>query len=138
MISIVNDAIPISLGFWYTYKKKANIPSPISELIATKLTIVLTTQQRWLYAGDAYDLYLDENNMILEWTFRKKEMAPRMEELFTWENAHNLVRITLATDHVSAPRSEIHLVLPYFGELIEVNQRKFQPKVVAPRFFYFN
>jgi len=52
----------------------------------TKMTIVLT-QQDAIDAGDAYDLYLDENNMILEWTFR--EEMPRWKKLSLGQNCSN-------------------------------------------------
>jgi len=85
--------IPIGLGFWVHYEEEANIPSPISGTDATKLTIVYNSADGYT-PGDAYDLYLDENNMILEWTFRRGN-GPR------WKNFHLGKCTTIWSDKTS-------------------------------------
>jgi len=98
----INDKYWLMMPFqlaWdsgYTYEEEANITAPISAADATKLVIVYNSTDGYT-PGDAYDLYLDENNMIMEWTFRKGN-GPE-GRTFTWENAQEFGPIKLATNH---------------------------------------
>src|SRR5690606_31038217 len=72
----INDKYWIMMPFqlaWdsgYDYETEENVPTPIAGKNSTKLTIVYNAADGYT-PGDAYDLYLDENNMILEWVFRR-------------------------------------------------------------------
>lgn len=105
----VNDKYWLMMPFqlaWdtgYTFESMENTPTPIKGTNATKLTILYGSGEAkapgmGYTPGDAYDLYLDENNKILEWTFRK---GNGMEgRTWTWENEEKIKGITLAKDHM--------------------------------------
>src|SRR5690606_1701732 len=59
----------------YTYEVVENVNSPLKGTPSTKLTILYNSGEPAALGmgytpGDAYDLYLDENHKILEWTHR--------------------------------------------------------------------
>ncbi|UZD22067.1 hypothetical protein PBT90_01165 [Algoriphagus halophytocola] len=83
----------------YEYETEENVPSPISGEPSTKLTIVYNSEDGYT-PGDAYDLYLDENNMILEWVFRRGNGAEGRP--FTWDNVEQFGPIKMATTHENA------------------------------------
>jgi hypothetical protein len=83
----------------YTYESEENVASPIAGKNSTKLTIVYSGEDGYT-PGDAYDLYLDENNMILEWVFRRGNGPDGRPT--TWENVQQFGPIKLATDHANA------------------------------------
>jgi hypothetical protein len=76
-----------------------SLPSAIAGTSSTKLTIVYNGEDGYT-PGDAYDLYLDENNMILEWVFRRGNGPDGRPT--TWENVSQFGPIKLAQDHVNA------------------------------------
>jgi hypothetical protein len=87
----------------YTYETLENVPSPLGQKNSTKLTIIYksgepTSPEMGYTPGDAYDLYLDENNMILEWTFRRGNGTEG--RTWTWENVEQFGSIKLAKDHM--------------------------------------
>ena len=89
----------------YTYETVENVPSPIAQANSTKLTILYksgepTSPEMGYTPGDAYDLYLDENNLILEWTFRRGNGTEG--RTWTWENSEKFGPITLTKDHMGA------------------------------------
>ncbi len=119
--SLVSDSLPKQDGvfindkYWammpfqlawdtgYTYEVKENVASPLKASNSTKLTIVYNsgepkTPGLGYTPGDAYDLYLDENKMILEWTFRRGN-GPE-GRTWTWENVEQFGPIKLAKDHM--------------------------------------
>jgi hypothetical protein len=60
----------------YTFETAENATSPIKGVPTTKLTILYQAGEpkspnMGYTPGDAYDLYLDENQMIVEWVFRR-------------------------------------------------------------------
>ncbi len=86
----------------YTYEVLEDVPSPIKGVKSTKLSVVYNSGEGDPSAsgytpGDAYDLFLDDNHMILEWTFRRGN-APEGRSM-TWENVQDFGPIKLATDH---------------------------------------
>lgn len=83
----------------YTYEVMENVPSPIQSLTSTKLSIVYGADGGYT-PGDAYDLYLDENKRIMEWTFRKGN-APE-GRTWTWGNAMAFGPIELSLEHKDA------------------------------------
>lgn len=53
--------------------------------------------------GDAYDLYLGGEGLIVQWVFRKGG-GPEGRAM-TWENNVDLGPITVCTDHTNADKS---------------------------------
>ncbi len=51
--------------------------------------------------GDRYDLFLDDNNMIAEWIFRRGG-AEKPTVIATWENNHHMGPIVMSLNHVGA------------------------------------
>ncbi|WPR75478.1 hypothetical protein [Algoriphagus sp. NG3] len=80
----------------YEYETEENVPTPIAGTNSTKLTIVYNAADGYT-PGDAYDLYLDDNHMILEWVFRR-ENGPDGRPT-TWEDVEQFGPIKLATSH---------------------------------------
>lgn len=81
----------------YTTEITENVASPIKGTSSTKLTVVYSADGGYT-PGDAYDLYIDENNMILEWTFRRGNGAEG--RTWTWENVAQFGPLKLAQDHM--------------------------------------
>ena len=82
----------------YEYEIEENVPTPIAGTNSTKLTIIYNAADGYT-PGDAYDLYLDENHMILEWVFRRGN-GPEGRPT-TWENVEQFGPIKLATTHAN-------------------------------------
>lgn len=51
--------------------------------------------------GDRYDLFLDDNNMIAEWIFRRGG-AEKPTVIATWGNNHHMGPIVMSLNHVGA------------------------------------
>ncbi len=83
----------------YSNEIEENVASPIKGTNSTKLTIVYNNEDVYT-PGDAYDLYLDENNMILEWTFRRGNAPEGSTSI--WDNVEDFGPIKIATDHINA------------------------------------
>jgi len=83
----------------YTYEVTEKASSPIQGLPATKLSILYGAEGGYT-PGDAYDLYLDAEHKILEWTFRKGN-APE-GRTWTWEKAAAYGPIQLSLEHKDA------------------------------------
>ncbi|WP_297335804.1 hypothetical protein [Algoriphagus sp.] len=83
----------------YTFETEENASSPLKGSPSTKLTIIYNSADGYT-PGDAYDLYLDENHMILEWTFRRGNGD--QGATWTWENVQDFGPIKLALDHKNA------------------------------------
>ena len=83
----------------YEYETEENVSSPLAGENSTKLTIVYNSVDGYT-PGDAYDLYLDRNNMIIEWVFRRGNGAEGRP--FTWENVEQFGPIKMATAHANA------------------------------------
>lgn len=82
----------------YEYETEENVKSPIAGTPSTKLTIVYNDADGYT-PGDAYDLYLDEKNMILEWVFRRGNGVEGRP--FTWESVSEFGPIKMATTHAN-------------------------------------
>ena len=80
----------------YTYEVSENATAPIGGQTSTKLTIVYNSSDGYT-PGDAYDLYLDDQHMILEWVFRRGN--GNEGRAFTWETVKDFTGIKLATEH---------------------------------------
>lgn len=86
----------------YTYETKENVPSPIAGKNSTLLTIVYDATEQdskvsGYTPGDAYDLYLAENYMILEWVFRRENGTDGRAT--TWEDVQDFGPIKISTSH---------------------------------------
>ncbi|MDF2156784.1 hypothetical protein [Algoriphagus sp. CAU 1675] len=82
----------------YSFETHENVASPLKGIQSTKLTILYNSEDGYT-PGDAYDLYLDENNMILEWTFRRGN--GENGATWTWENVQDFGPIKLTMDHMN-------------------------------------
>jgi hypothetical protein len=80
----------------YTYTIEDGVSAPISGKPSTRLIIVYNAEDGYT-PGDAYDLYLDENFMILEWVFRRGNGPDG--RAFTWENEMEYKGVKFATEH---------------------------------------
>ena len=83
----------------YEYETLPDQTAPISGDNTTKLTIVYNDTDGYT-PGDAYDLYLDEDNRIREWVFRRGN-GPEGRPM-TWENVQDFNGIEIALDHKDA------------------------------------
>ncbi len=81
----------------YATEITENVPSPIKGANSTKLTVIYSADGGYT-PGDAYDLYIDENNMISEWTFRRGNGTEG--RTWTWENVGEFGPLKLAQDHM--------------------------------------
>lgn len=82
-------------GFTLTTKQK--IISPIAKKEMTVLTVQYNNKDGYT-PGDAYDLYLDTNFMISEWTYRKGGVEkPTLST--TWQNMIEEKGLKIATNH---------------------------------------
>ncbi|MBC7723120.1 MAG: hypothetical protein H7068_13930 [Pedobacter sp.] len=82
-------------GFTLTTKEK--MLSPIAKKEMTVLTVQYNKQVGYT-PGDAYDLYLDNNFMISEWTYRKG--GAEMPTLSTtWQDMIQAKGLIIATNH---------------------------------------
>ncbi|MDN3668389.1 hypothetical protein QWY93_03490 [Echinicola jeungdonensis] len=81
-------------GYEYEVEKKSN--APISGQPCTRLTIIYP-QDKGYTPGDAYDLFIDDNNMIMEWVYRKGNGSKG--RAYTWEGVKQYGGIKLATEH---------------------------------------
>lgn len=89
----------------YTFETTEGATSPIKGLPSTKLTILYQSGEpkspgMGYTPGDAYDLYLDENNMIVEWVFRRGNGAEGRP--VTWETIESHGPLKFATEHFNA------------------------------------
>jgi hypothetical protein len=80
----------------YEYETLPDQTAPISGENSTKLTILYNNVDGYT-PGDAYDLYLDEDNRIMEWVFRRGNGAEGRP--VTWENVQEYKGIQIALDH---------------------------------------
>lgn len=80
----------------YRWESFPDQTAPISGYPCTKLTIVYGSEEGYT-PGDAYDLYLDGDNIIKEWVFRRGNGATG--RAMTWENERIFNGIKIAMDH---------------------------------------
>src|SRR5690606_7615850 len=80
----------------YEYEALPDQTAPISGDNATKLTILYNNEDGYT-PGDAYDLFLDDENNIIEWVFRKGNAATG--RAMSWENVRDFDGIKIALDH---------------------------------------
>lgn len=81
----------------FTHEYAPEALAPVSGDTMQKLTIVYGNEGGYT-PGDAYDLYLDEQNMVREWTFRRgNKPAPGSDA--TWEGYQEVAGLQLATMH---------------------------------------
>jgi len=80
----------------YEYQVTHNQQAPISGDNTTKLTVVYNNEEGYT-PGDAYDLFIDGNNLIKEWIFRRGNGETGRP--MTWENIKDFDGIKIALDH---------------------------------------
>ena len=80
----------------YQWESFPDQTAPIGGDPCTKLTIVYGSEEGYT-PGDAYDLFLDGDNIIKEWVFRRGNGATG--RAMTWENEQVLNGIKIAMDH---------------------------------------
>lgn len=84
----------------YTFTITENVEAPISKQEITKLTVVYSKEEGYT-PGDAYDLYINEELEIIEWSFRKgNQEEPSLTT--TWDEYKFIEGLKLATNHVTA------------------------------------
>lgn len=81
---------------------KGTVSLPIGDGKAHKLVTQYPDEGGYT-PGDAYDIYLDENNLILQWDFRKGGKVHGWPT--TWENNVDLGPIKVCTDHYDKERN---------------------------------
>ena len=83
-----------------TLTTKAAQISPISKKEQTMLTVQYNNKDGYT-PGDAYDLYLDANFMITEWSYRKGG-AEKPSLSTTWQDNIQSKGLTISTNHINA------------------------------------
>ncbi len=86
--------------------EKENATMPLAKTPAKMLTIQYQGTAGYS-PGDAYDLYVDNNNMIKEWTYRKGGVA-ETSLATTWEENIEISGLTLAMNHKN-PESKFRI-----------------------------
>lgn len=100
--SFINDKYWLMFPFqlaWdtgYEFEVEEASTAPISGQKCTRLTVVYNSKEGYT-PGDAYDLFIDENNMIMEWVYRKGN--GKKGRAYTWEGIKQFGDIKLATEH---------------------------------------
>ncbi len=97
----------------YTFETTENVTSPIKGIPSTKLTILYQSGEAkspgmGYTPGDAYDLYLDENKMIVEWVFRRGNGAEGRP--VTWETDETHGPLKCVTQHYNAEGKRQHWI----------------------------
>lgn len=83
-----------------SYTMKDSVYSPIGKNIGKMVTVQYNKGAGYT-PGDAYDLYIDNNNLIKEWSYRPGGVAePALTT--TWENNAKEGGMLLAMDHKNA------------------------------------
>ncbi len=103
----INDVYWLLYPFQLVWSNPAvtdegDTPLPIGEGSARKL-ITQYPDEGGYTPGDAYDLYLDNNNLITHWVFRRG--GGDKGNAMTWENNIDLGPIKVCTDHYNADKS---------------------------------
>lgn len=81
----------------YNYEVQERALAPISGDTLTKLTMVYGDEGGYT-PGDAYDLYVGNDMLIREWTFRKGNQ-PDPSMTTTWEGYKSFGQLEIATEH---------------------------------------
>ncbi len=80
-------------------EKAGPLPLPIGEGDAAKSLTIQYAADVGYTPGDAYDLYLDADDDILAWSFRKGG-ADEVSLATTWSTPTNFGPIRISTDHI--------------------------------------
>ena len=109
----INDTYWVLMPFYALWSAEGYTPTiargemmPLSQKPATRLTVAYAPQGGYT-PGDAYDLYLDKDYVLREWTFRKGGQAePSM--ITTWEDYRDTEGLLLPGDHRGEGPVRIH------------------------------
>lgn len=88
-------------SFTHTYEE--GVAAPLSGKTSNKLTIVYQGDGGYT-PGDAYDFFLDENDRVFEWNFRRGNQ-PEPSLTSTWEDYKDFGGLQIATMHQNADGS---------------------------------
>lgn len=80
-----------------SFKEPVMAIAPLSQDSLQKLTIVYENQGGYT-PGDAYDFYVDKNNMVKEWVYREGNSTSNCM-ITTWENYKDFEGLKIATMH---------------------------------------
>lgn len=80
-----------------TYSEPVMEVAPISQDSLQKLTVVYESQGGYT-PGDAYDFYIDKNNMVKEWVYREDNSTSNCM-ITTWESYKDFNGLKIATMH---------------------------------------
>lgn len=75
---------------------KYNVTTPISKQNATMLTVQYANEGGYT-PGDAYDVYVNDQNMITEWSYRSKGVE-KPSLTTTWGGVKEVAGVKLTTD----------------------------------------
>jgi len=100
----INDSYWVLMpfyGIWssdgYTSTVRRGVEAPLSKTPMTMLTVAYAKEGGYT-PGDAYDLYVDQDYRLQEWTFRKGgQAAPSM--MMSWEGYRTEGGLLLPTEH---------------------------------------
>jgi hypothetical protein len=85
-------------------QRGASVPLPIGEGTGRHVILAYAADGGGYTPGDAYDLYLDENDRIVAWTYRKDGAEePTLSTTFT--DYQQVGPLWIATDHANADGS---------------------------------
>ncbi|MDG3580803.1 MULTISPECIES: hypothetical protein [Galbibacter] len=79
------------------YKDPILSQAPISKDSLQKVTIVYSSEGGYT-PGDAYDFYIDKDNMVKEWVYRENN-DPTNCMITTWEDYKDIEGLKIATMH---------------------------------------
>jgi len=109
----VNDQYWLLFPFHLIWDKEATLtladgeqPLPIGPGTARKLTVSYPAEGGYT-PGDAYDLYVDSQNHLVQWVYRKGN-SPTPTRITTWAQPTTVGPLQLCLDH-RTPDSPFHL-----------------------------
>ena len=81
----------------YSYSVVEGVESPINHVKSNKLIIQYINNGGYT-PNDIYELFINENNRIVEWIYRK-EGSKKPTKTVTWERTENIKGLKIATFH---------------------------------------
>ncbi len=106
----INDKYWLLFQFQIVWDKAVQITNhgqsdlPIGDGQATKLTVKYPAEAGGYTPGDAYDIFVDDENMIIEWAYRPGgQEEPRIVN--TWESHEKFGPLVISTEHKNADGS---------------------------------
>lgn len=104
--SFTNDQYWLLFPFHLVWDKGITIKAddekvklPVGDGMARKVTVTYPNEGGYT-PGDVYELFIDDNNMILQWIYRRGG-AQEPTAVATWEDNRSFGPITLSLNHIS-------------------------------------